>query len=495
MSLIIHPAISRRSFLAGAASAAAAASLPRVTRAAPTPIREFKLTAAPARWPIVGKPHPNTEVWCYGGRIPGPEIRVRQGEPVRIVVENKLEQDTTATSGAQIASGFGNAMEAGMSGRVGNTVTINGAVCDEVPVRAGERVRLRLVNSSLARIMALRFEGHRPVVVAIDGQPCEPHEPEGGRLLLGPAMRIDVMLDMRGVPGRRYRVIDDFYDGLSYWLTQLAYEDKPAVRAHPLDAPLSLPRNPLPEPDLANAERHELRLQGGMMGGGAMMGMGGMMGMGHGASWAINGTSMTGDGHAGMAPLLTFQRGRSCRLRMRNDTAWWHPMHLHGHSFRVLARNGSAVPPMSTETDTKLIALGERFEKLLLEWAPRMRAALAEVRDNTAALAVAIRRNGCDVAQARMSELERDMQPLAEEIIAAPATSLGGLRAKALVALWEALPDHASHEGAFDFPDASRSLFDAVAEMTGLTPMVRDIEARLAADVGRGATGRWVGRH
>jgi hypothetical protein len=39
------------------------------------------------------------------------------------------------------------------------------------------------------------------------------------------------------------------------------------------------------------------------------------------------------------------------------------------------------------------------------------------------------------------------MQPLAEEIIAAPATSLGGLRAKALVALWEAYPTHASHEG------------------------------------------------
>jgi hypothetical protein len=32
------------------------------------------------------------------------------------------------------------------------------------------------------------------------------------------------------------------------------------------------------------------------------------------------------------------------------------------------------------------------------------------------------------------------MQPLAEEIIAAAVTSLGGLRAKALVALWEALP-------------------------------------------------------
>src|SRR5215468_3299108 len=133
-----------------------------------------------------------------------------------------------------------------------------------------------------------------------------------------------------------------------------------------------------------------------------------------------------------------------------------------------------------TATDAALIALGERFEKLLLEhmdawleWAPRMRAALA----------VAIQHTGCDVAQAYMSELERDMQPLAEEIIAAPATSLAGLRAKALVALWEALPAKASHDVEFDFPDASRSLFDAVAEMIGLMPMMRELEARLAADV------------
>ena|SRR5438552_10479417 len=145
---------------------------------------------------------------------------------------------------------------------------------------------------------------------------------------------------------------------------------------------------------------------------------------------------------------------------------------------------------MSTATDAELTALGEQLERLLrvymdawLQWAPRMRAAHAEARDNTSALAVAIRRTRCDVAQARMSELERDMQPLAEEIMAAPATSLGGLRAKALVALWEALPAQASHEGAFDFPDAARSLFDAVAEMTGLMPLVRELEARLEADV------------
>jgi hypothetical protein len=112
-----------------------------------------------------------------------------------------------------------------------------------------------------------------------------------------------------------------------------------------------------------------------------------------------------------------------------------------------------------------------------------MRAAHAEAKDNVSALALAIQRTGCDVVQARMSELERDMQPLAEEIIAAPVTSLSGLRAKALVALWEALPATASHQGAFDFPDASRSLFEAVAGMTDLLPLVRELEARLEADV------------
>jgi FtsP/CotA-like multicopper oxidase with cupredoxin domain len=410
------------------ASVALPASLPSGA-AALRPAKELRLLAATGQWALVGKRNLNTDVWCYDGRIPGPEIRLRQGEPVRITVENRLEQDTTVhwhgirlpiamdgvpgltqppirpgdsfvyeftppdagtfwyhphtnsleqlgrgmagaliieepepvavdrdivwlladwrlTSDAQIASDFGNPMEAAMSGRIGNTVTVNGAVSEEVRVRAGERIRLRLINGALARMMTLRFDGHRPVVVAIDGQPCNPHEPERGRVLLGPAMRVDIVLDMQGEPGRRYQVIDDFYEGLSYWLTQLAYEDEPPVRAHPLEGSLALPKNPLLEPDLATARRHVLTLQGGMMSEGGMGGMGGMgiRGMSHSATWAINGHSMTGDGHAGMAPLLTLQLGRSYVLTIRNETVFSHPVHFHGHSFRVLSRNGSPVP-------------------------------------------------------------------------------------------------------------------------------------------------------
>jgi FtsP/CotA-like multicopper oxidase with cupredoxin domain len=388
-------------------------------------------------------------VWAYDGTIPGPTLRLRQGQPVRVTVENGLDEETTVhwhgirlrnamdgvpgltqppirpgtsfvyeftppdagtfwyhphadslvqlgrglagpliveeaepvavdrdlmwllqdwrlAADGQIAGGFGSAMDASMSGRVGNVVTINGTVPGDRSVKAGERVRLRLANASLARMMALRFEGHRPIVVAIDGQPCDPHEPEGGRLFLAPAMRFDIVLDMQGNPGSRHAVTDDFYDGLAYTLTTLTYDATPPLRAHPLDAPLALPRNPLPAPDLANAVRQETVLQGGMMGGGKLKGVGGMMGMGMpgmngGAAWAINDMSMTGDGHAGMAPQFTLKRGVTCHLTMRNETAWWHPMHVHGFSMLVLSRNGSPVPHRQWQ-DTVLMAPKDTIE-------------------------------------------------------------------------------------------------------------------------------------
>ena len=269
-------------------------------------------------------------------------------------------QDWRLDPDAQIAPGFHNRMEIAMDGRVGNTVTINGRLPQTLHARAGERIRLRLLNAAIARIMALQFEGHVPVIVALDGQPCAPHTPADGRILLGPAMRADVMLDMQGEPGRRYRVVDEFYDRLAYTLVRIAYDAAPPLRAHPLDAPLRLPANPVPRPDLASAIVHEVRLQGGMMGG-IMTGMGnggGMMGMG-GAAWAINGRSMTGDGSAGMPPLFAIDRGRSCILDFRNQTAWWHPMHLHGHSFQVLDRDGEAVPH-DEWGDTVLVSPRER---------------------------------------------------------------------------------------------------------------------------------------
>ena len=411
-------------------------------------IKEHHLTAKPAVVSLTGNGYPDTAAWAYDGTVPGPELRVRQGERVSVVVSNKLGEDTTVhwhgirlpnamdgvpgltqppirpgenfayeftppdagtfwyhphadtlqqlgrgLAGAliveereavavdrdllwfiedwrldddgRIAPGFGNRMEAGMSGRIGNTVTINGRVPDRVSVKVGERVRLRIVNAALARIVSVRFEGHKPIVIAYDGQPCDPHTPEGDRVVLGPAMRADLILDMNGRSGRTYRVIDDFYRNLAYKLVDLAYGPGKPTREHPPEASPRLPANPLPEPDLAAAERHDIALQGGMMGGMGMMGGGGMMGgMGmsmRGATWSMNGVSMTGDGQSNMPSLMTLRKGQSCVLVLRNETAWWHPMHLHGHSFRVISRGGKP-NPIREWRDTVLVPPREAVE-------------------------------------------------------------------------------------------------------------------------------------
>ena len=285
---------------------------------------------------------------------------VQEREPIAVDRDIAwLLQDWRLTPDGEIDPHFGGMMDAGMAGRVGNVITINGAAPAALTVRTNERIRLRLANASLARMMALRFEGHRPIVIAIDGQPCEPHEPEDGRLMLGPAMRIDIVLDMIDEVGKRYAVIDDFYDGLSYSLTSLAYEAEP-LRSHPLTSSVVLPANPLPEPVLADAVRHEIVLQGGMVGGGKLSGVGGMMGMAMpgmngGPVWAINGMSMTGDGMAGMEPMFTLQRGQTCQFTLRNETAWWHTMHIHGFTMLLLTRNGGAVPHRRWQ-DTILMA-------------------------------------------------------------------------------------------------------------------------------------------
>lgn len=52
-----------------------------------------------------------------------------------------------------------------------------------------------------ARIFNLKFSGPQPKVIAYDGQPVEPHEQSDGQLLLGPGMRMDLVLDCMGNPG------------------------------------------------------------------------------------------------------------------------------------------------------------------------------------------------------------------------------------------------------------------------------------------------------
>ena len=79
-------------------------------------------------------------------------------------------------------------------GRIGNTITINGKITDEVPITTNERVRLRLISTANARLFKLKFSGLNPAVIAIDGQPVTPHPPTSERVELAPGQRVDLII-------------------------------------------------------------------------------------------------------------------------------------------------------------------------------------------------------------------------------------------------------------------------------------------------------------
>ncbi len=76
-------------------SLAAAPLLPLSARWADAAVRAVTLTAAPAKQRLVPAQYPETEIWGYNGAVPGSELRFRQGETARIVVENRLPEETT----------------------------------------------------------------------------------------------------------------------------------------------------------------------------------------------------------------------------------------------------------------------------------------------------------------------------------------------------------------------------------------------------------------
>jgi FtsP/CotA-like multicopper oxidase with cupredoxin domain len=442
----------RRSFLAGGISLGALALLrPRGSSASNTGVREFKLVAAPGVMEIAGNAAPKTDVWAYQGTVPGPELRVKQGERLRVLFENRLPEETTVhwhgvrvpnamdgvphltqapiapgqsfvyefacedagtfwyhpharsfeqverglagaliveerepikvdrdvvwmlddwrlTPEGKISDDFGSRMDASHAGRLGNVVTINGRVPEQFAVRAGERIRMRLINVANARIFSLDFGGHKPMVVALDGHPIEPHVPSDRRVTLGPGARADIVLDCTGKPEQTYTIFDRFYERQQYRLIDLVYGEA-ALRGAPFGDVARLAPNPVAEPALDNAVRHMIEFGGGMMDPKMRrMAQGERMGMMHdmrermqrGSMWSINGVFIPPGEHA-HEPFLKLDRGKSYVFDMQNDTAWWHPMHLHGHVFRVLSRNGDPAPRREW-LDTVLMAPGERVE-------------------------------------------------------------------------------------------------------------------------------------
>ncbi|MGB0682771.1 MAG: multicopper oxidase family protein [Magnetovibrionaceae bacterium] len=270
-----------------------------------------------------------------------------------------------------IADGFYALHDMSHAGRMGNVATINGRVGTGLRAFAGERIRLRLVNVANARVFGLQFDDHAPWVMAMDGHPVSPTK-VSGPVTLAPGERVDLFMDMTGDPKASFRVRDVHYARFAYTIGLIQYEDESPKTLRD-SAPSPLPANPVAVPDVTGLEPQTFAIQGGAMGrlGGAELN--GeytdlrTLAREHGIVWAINGkvpmlkSDMSAKDYGGSAPLAEFKLGETAYLRLKNDTRWEHPMHLHGFAFHILKRSGAEIttPPIR---DTVLLAPGEEAD-------------------------------------------------------------------------------------------------------------------------------------
>ncbi|MBW1980533.1 MAG: multicopper oxidase family protein [Deltaproteobacteria bacterium] len=443
--------LSRRSFLKTALGTALAVGLPgfsitRALGAANNAIREFHFSASQARVNLgVG---PDFQAWTYNGQIPGPEVRVKQGEIIRVVLKNYLPEETTihwhgvpvpnAMDGVpgvtqkgvapgqtfiyefvaepagsyiyhshanyQLDQGLYGAliiedndsstydrdyallledwvsrdgggvaetrrrppmgmMMGGMMGmnriaRGGQTpllepyydaYAVNGKSYPQAKpliVRQGDRVKLRLLNPSSSTIYNLRLAGHSLTVTHLDANPVKPLETDVLRIGMGERYDVEfiannpgnwllaaqetgfgegmlrVPLQYKGI-GQREPVPPVFHRGLrfaSYWDFQALQPSGKMLSKSP-------------------ARFYSQTLSGGMMGS---------------PYWTINGFVYPN------AERLGVRQGDLVRLSYWNHSMMPHPMHLHGHFFKVV--NPALPPYLWIQKDTIIVNPMERLE-------------------------------------------------------------------------------------------------------------------------------------
>ncbi|MDJ0993715.1 MAG: multicopper oxidase family protein [Dinoroseobacter sp.] len=264
---------------------------------------------------------------------------VEEPEPPQVDADLTLVlDDWRMTEDAQIHESFGNRHDLSHAGRLGNYVTVNGQFQWSRGVRAGDRLRLRLVNTATARIFNMRAEGLRLWVAALDGMPLA-QLTEVTELTLAPAQRIDVVADVTAEPDSEALLASVERDG-NFLLASFPTDSQPAQAAR--DRPAPFPPNEHPEPDPSEARKVALVMEGGAMRGlpdgatlnGQKMDMRALVD--ENQFWAFNGI-------AGMseAPLIEARVGETIRIAIENRTAFPHAQHLHGYHFRLLAPDGT----------------------------------------------------------------------------------------------------------------------------------------------------------
>lgn len=242
----------------------------------------------------------------------------------------------------------------------GDSVLVNGTPRPYLECPA-QVVRLRLLNGSNARIYALGLDNGQPMhVIAGDGGSL-PAPAATNRLWLSNGERAEVLLDLTGmegdslllmshgnelpntVPGSGNLIWESSYlNGVAFPVLRIRVV--PPTLEPVTEIPATLTAIPMPN------EAESIRTRTKTITGMGMVGMG--MFMIDGLMFDLN---VVND---------TVQLNTVEVWDIVNNSNMAHPMHIHGVSFEVLARNG--VPPPAWERGPKDVVLVDRFETVRL---------------------------------------------------------------------------------------------------------------------------------
>ncbi len=242
---------------------------------------------------------------------------------------------------------------------------MNGQRSLKLPGKPGETVRVRLINAGASSYFYLDAAAGPLKIIAADGQDVVPFEQN--RLLLGPAETYDLLVQVpAGISSELRATAQDGSGSVSAWLGEGAARrhasPPPAPERYGMNAHLTSILDQLdPEPDSKESKRpispyaklraatphivatsHReltLKLTGDMIR----------------YEWSFDGLNP----HE--AEVIKVKEGETLRLRLVNNTMMHHPIHFHGHFFRLVdatdkdpatspLKHTVDVPPMSVRT-------------------------------------------------------------------------------------------------------------------------------------------------
>lgn len=431
--------ISRRNLLVSAGIATAAFAGRSLFSAARAEDGFLEIAAGPTSKKLYRDDAKASDLWLYNASTPGPEIRVKVGERVKVRLKNNLEEPTSihwhgiriandmdGVSGLtqepvqpgetfeyefvaldagtywyhahnkswnQVARGLygplivdeetpafdpeydltlviddwrlsqdgsldlaslGHLMDWSHGGRFGNYLTVNGISRPEFELKHGQAYRLRLINAANARIFDIDPQRFGAKILAYDGQPLPaPEAPAYSPLLLAPAQRMDLLV-IGGDDFALEELSGDTPYPFAFFKVNKQTQTQREFR--------KLAPNPIPEPDLINAKKFEIDMTGGAMGRMVETVYNGKVLTGEdfpktGQLWAFNGVA-----NLAKDPFFSVERGESVVLKVVNNTAFMHAMHVHGHHFRVIEREGATIDDGQPWRDTFVIGPDQSVE-------------------------------------------------------------------------------------------------------------------------------------